>query len=91
MVETMTSSGAELILHRKSRSAPAQLRIFENGARSAHAPEISELDPELELKFRSGPTTVLDKGSTYFTECIQLVFIFTHIYSFIHSLVEGFL
>ena len=59
MVETMTSSGAELILQRKPRSAPDQLRIFENGARSAHTPEISELDPELELKFRSGPTTEL--------------------------------
>ena len=44
-------------MQRKSRSTPAQLQIFENGARSAHAPEISELDPELELKFRSGPTT----------------------------------
>ena len=45
-------------MQRKSRSTPAQLQIFENGARSAHAPEILEVDPELELKFRSGPTTV---------------------------------
>ena len=44
-------------MQKKSRSTPAQLQIFENGARSAHAPEILELDPELELKFRSGPTT----------------------------------
>ena len=49
----------------KSRSTPAQLQIFENGARSAHAPEISELDPELELKFRSGPTTGENDGSIY--------------------------
>ena len=54
-------------MQRKSRSAPAQLRIFENRARSAHTPETSELDPELELKFRSGPTTgrSSNRGSSF--------------------------
>ena len=51
MVETMTSFGAELILQRKPRSAPNQLRIFENGARSSQDPEILKVNPELELKF----------------------------------------
>ena len=54
-------------MQRKSRSTPAQLQIFENGARSAHAPEISELDPELELKFRSGPTTAVSEPRRFRT------------------------
>ena len=53
----LNRSGTELKTAKNGRSVPVPFRIFEFGTSSVLVPEISELVPELEQKFRSGPIT----------------------------------